>query len=955
MSDTSNLYSTQNSQEPRQFRGGEKKVMKKSLKAILAASMAFSMFAGSAFAADNAKTSEDKFQEMKTAGIFQGYPDKKSHLEATMTRAEFAKALAAAIGAADNAAAAASLKDVPANHWARGEIGALYAQKIMEGTGYNMFGPKKEVTLEQLAKIAVVALGLDPQENAQVEGKYSTNWPAAGYIATALDLGLIKKSADYTKLATRGDLVDASYEIYSKGQAASVKEVKIIDDKNIEVVFSDGEVVKKELEAPLKSGEAVTVKVEYKGKTYDVKVELGKMAISGAKQTGAKKITVSFNQPVLETERKEMKFDVKRGPTNVTITPKWADDHKSVVLEASYLTGGEHTVKVNENDPITVTVEAEKAHNIEIGLPALQKANNVEHGIKLLNQFGEKMSQAPQISTFNTTDQNRTVVVNGSKLDASKANLGDKVNIVAVYPAAGLSASKTVDVINGSVATSIKVGEFQPLKDATRITEGDQGLVFPLELVDQNGQKVKLPQTSNMNPKNEQNFLYAGLYFFVSDPSKVSNFVVDSDGVIKFTAAKAGQVQFYITNPATSASANGMLTISGKSAVKELTLGHPNKEIVVNEKVVFPFTAVDSFGQEIKGKDISNFKDRVYISGANIDYDLNPKGELEITFKDAGSYTLYLYVKDSNGMQTPGAPISVLVQNPTYYEAINGIKNVPAAFEVGAKADFKKANVKIIDNLGRETEIPEGYTVESSDNSVLTYDATAQKLVAGKAGTATLTVKSEANRNNAVEANRNKEIATYSFSATVYNSVDIKSYDIETVGTVFSGKDLKDELKPNYVKTVKLVGKVSGTTVALVDNVAPFVYSTDETILQANGSTVTGRKAGEVTISVLKDSVTVASQKVTVSDEAPVAKSAKLTADEYTVAKDGTVTVAVKEVKDQYGVVITPTAYFSVADPSIATVDSKTGVVTGKTANKSTTVTYTTSNGTTATAIILVK
>jgi hypothetical protein len=95
MRKTSNSLSTHYSQQPKQFRGGEKKVMKKSLSLLVASSMVLSMFASAAYAAEDTKapTQDEKFAALKELGIFSGFPDGSAGLDKNMTRAQFAKVL----------------------------------------------------------------------------------------------------------------------------------------------------------------------------------------------------------------------------------------------------------------------------------------------------------------------------------------------------------------------------------------------------------------------------------------------------------------------------------------------------------------------------------------------------------------------------------------------------------------------------------------------------------------------------------------------------------------------------------------------------------------------------------------------------------------------------------------------------------------------------------------------
>ncbi|MFB9327031.1 S-layer homology domain-containing protein [Paenibacillus aurantiacus] len=891
--------------------------MKKSLSAILATSMAFSMFASAAFAADATTTitTEAKFQEMKTAGIFQGI-NGESHLDQLMTRAEFAKALATLLKLESKPAAAASFKDVTATHWAIGQIGALAEAKIIEGVAAGQFGPKVNVSLEQVAKIAVTALKLEVKDDAKVEGKTSA-W-ATKYVAAAVAAGLIKTSADYTKNATRGDLVDASFVVYQNTNVAVKGDAKVIDDKNIEVTFTDGGVVKKTLDTALKTGETTKVSVEYKGKTYEVSVKLDALKATGAKQTGAKKITVDFNQPVLSSDKTVLTYELKFGLQTYAVTPKYADDNKSVVLEAAYLPAGDFTLTVKGSDAIKLKVEAEKATKIDIAAPALTFADDVELGVKTFNQFNEEMKTvSPSVTVYNVTKNKSISVesVNGGRVDlktpADTAAIGDSITIMAVIPSVGLSQNKTVKVINGSAATSIKIDAVKPLTGKDRVSINETGLVLPLTLTDASGQAVKLPAVTKT--LDATSFELGGLFFFVSDIEIIKYIAVDANGVVTFnTGAKSGTAFVTITNGATQATASTSIVVNGAATVKDLQISHPGKEIVKGEDIAFPFTAIDTFGATIKGKDLDLSKVTFAANGATVK--VNAKGELIFNFPNTGDTTIYTYV---NGLQQPN-PVQINVKDVAKYTAVSGIKDVATTYEVGASNDFDQDNILLVDSYGRSSNVAEGkFTVTSDKEGIVKYEG--GKLVAVAAGSATITVASTANADNVAN-----KITNYSFTVNVVASDDIKSYAIDTVGTVYGKAFTAAEAakKVAYTKSIKLVGKTaSQTVVALKDNTAPFVTSSDQSVLEVVGTNqVSGIKAGKSTITVIKNGEQIATQEVTVSEELPVAKTVEFEKDEYTIAAvNGTATIKVT-VKDQYGVVVSPLNQVASSDTAVASV-----------------------------------
>ncbi|WP_424766637.1 S-layer homology domain-containing protein [Paenibacillus sp. sgz302251] len=166
MRETSNSISKQNSQQPKQFRGDDKKVMKKSLLAfVLAFSLVLSV-AVPAFAATPSdvagKPVQSAVEELTALGIIDGYADGTFKPENNITRAELAKIITIATG---NATAATlmqnvkpSFKDVKANVWYTGYINVAAAKGFIQGFNGN-FRPSDNVKFEEVVAMLVRALG----------------------------------------------------------------------------------------------------------------------------------------------------------------------------------------------------------------------------------------------------------------------------------------------------------------------------------------------------------------------------------------------------------------------------------------------------------------------------------------------------------------------------------------------------------------------------------------------------------------------------------------------------------------------------------------------------------------------------------------------------------------------------------------------------------------------------
>ncbi|MBP3966918.1 S-layer homology domain-containing protein [Paenibacillus lignilyticus] len=686
MRQTSNLYSKQNSKETKHYIGGDKKVMKKSLSLLVAAAMTLST-ASVAFAADGATTTElstqAKFDALKAAGVFSGFPDGSAGLDKEMTRAEFAKVLTKLSELAENSAANV-YSDVAKTHWAAGFIGAASEAGLLNGLGAGKFGPSGKVTIEQIAKVADLVAGVEPSDK-EVTGKVSA-W-AKGFVAAAIEAGLLPELPSYQVNATRGQLVDVAYDL--------------------------AQPVEKDLKA----------------------VE--------AKQSGAKKVTVKFNREAVAAEKTALTYELKSGLTTYPVTATFAADNKSVDLAVAYLPAGDYTVTVKGSDAINVKVEDEAAKKVDIAVTALQQVADQDLGVKVYNQFGEEMSGVnTQISSYNVTKTKQ--LTPGNQLDlnvggADEAAINDVISVTAIVPSAGLSVNKQLKVINGSAATSIKLDQVQPIAGDARISVKD-GYVLPLTLVDAAGQKVVLPNgdidlTGAAGPKS---VTYAGLVFYVSDNTIVEKFTV-TDGVIKFETKKAGTVFVTVTNGAAAASAQTSIVVNDAAKVKTFELGNSGKLIVKGEKAVLPFTAVDTFGAAIAAKDavLTNVKFNAF--GSEIVPVKNAKGELEFNFGQTGPTTIYVYV--DGVLQTKS--VSINVADVAVYKAVQKV-DVATTLEVDAQVTLNQDNILLVDNYGRTSNVAaDKFTVTSGKTSVVDY--VGGKLVAKAEGTAEITVSSTAN------------------------------------------------------------------------------------------------------------------------------------------------------------------------------------------------------------------
>lgn len=151
---------------------------------------------------DNTKY-ESAVESLEILGIVNGYEDGTYRPEKEVTRAEMAKLLVVAIGmdtAADLYKGTTKFADVDTDHWATGFINIAVDKGIINGYPDGTFAPDAPVKYSEAITMVVRALGY----KTMVED-FGT-WPI-NYIAKAQDLKILKdvEYKNYTHNATRGN------------------------------------------------------------------------------------------------------------------------------------------------------------------------------------------------------------------------------------------------------------------------------------------------------------------------------------------------------------------------------------------------------------------------------------------------------------------------------------------------------------------------------------------------------------------------------------------------------------------------------------------------------------------------------------------------------------------------------------------------------------------------------
>ena len=382
------------------------------------------------------QTSQEKFDALVEAGIFDGFPDGQAHLDENMTRAQAAKIVSLVLGLKENSDLAhKTYKDLKDAEWAAGFIGAATEAGIVHGHGNGIFDPNSDVTIEQLAKIMVETLDLDVDTSATVEG--ASDW-AQAYVAAALAAGLIPEQTDYTKPAGREILVTASYQAQETIQTKKDAE-KNKDEENKEEE-QDKEEEKKE--------EPV----------YVPPVIYNPLSISEIRQVDVNEFTVTFNQSFNPAN---IRVSISKDGNPVVAEAISTGNNQYRVLLGGNVLDGQYVVSASYADSSTlfssasVTGSAERLTKIEFVQASDTVAQSSQTGIQIraFNQFGNPMQATPQLEAASTVsaaiDTKHMAVI----LDTS-SQISQSIVAVSVWETSShITATKNFKVGDAAAAT----------------------------------------------------------------------------------------------------------------------------------------------------------------------------------------------------------------------------------------------------------------------------------------------------------------------------------------------------------------------------------------------------------------------------------------------------------------------------------------------------------------------
>jgi hypothetical protein len=756
-------------------RGGEKKVMKKSLSLLLAIALVFGMFYSVAAAAT--PTPAEAGQQLKDYGIIEG--SNGDLMEgSTWLRQDAVVVLSRLLGVEAEAKAHADTSgftDLKGKFY-QGYISWAKEEGYIKGNNAagTTFGFDKKLSNQEFAAIILRVFGIDDYDNA---------------VAKGIEFGILPADAKASDPATRGDTF-----------------VGIVAALNAEV-----------------PGLGVTLGQHLKLPGF----EPATAAISSAKATGAKKITVNFNSAI---DTAKAKFSVLNGanPVNYkSVTP--SEDKKSVEIEfALNLVEATYTVKVEDLTDTALTadvkVDAVKVEKIEFlaDKAALNRGDNtkVTVGYNVLNQYGEKMNSETLSAT---AGKGVATAASGTlEIDADTPFvLGEKLSVSLVH-LSGAFATATLDVSSAAAVSSIDIVKLWN-QDNKELVAGDTSNTFVLEvdLKDQYGSSV-----TDLTYLNDGSDVLVS----VSNPTAATlNGYASNNATWSTTTAIDGNRKVILTlasNPTAGTSvvtliskANGAkdsFDIVVKEAVKvdTLTFNTP-ASAPAGATIEIPFTAVDQFGAEIANPTNAQVNS---ISVTNGTYGTG-HGFVKDHVKNTTSFKIQLGSKGTSIVTVitgtnKHASLTINVTDGQVPSLVSGIKDLETAVLVnGGSATLNKSKVVVKDQYGNDVSSPflsgdYRVAVTTSDagkvnlsgthsvvSGVYTYyvdESGSVVLNAAAKGTSSITLTLQKNDSGTWKDVSN---STYTFTEKVVEKADVKSYTASVAGTVYTqGGDYDKEL-----------------------------------------------------------------------------------------------------------------------------------------------------------------
>ncbi|NOU90404.1 hypothetical protein GC102_32390 [Paenibacillus sp. LMG 31460] len=665
--------------------------MKKSLSVILSTAMALSMFSSVAFG----KTSADftdlkdldaatkaKFDALISAGIFEGTTDTTFGLKEEMNRAQFAKVAALITSLEINKdLKTSSFSDVKsddaANGYALPYIEALKTAGVTDGYGEGTYNPAGKVTKEQLATFLVRVLGKDAEAKAKTGTDTTVSGWAQGYVALALELKLLPAGAD----GKFGGQANATRDLLLTG--------------------------------------AYEAKAQY--------VSPGKVSVTAAKATGAKKVEVTLNKPV---DKDKAKFELKKGSVVVAVDAVVDNKTATLTLKDTKLTDGTYTVTLSGLDAATVDkttaefkAENEKVTKIDFANASdtVAQSANVRVKVKATNQYGENASfSSGAYTVYSDASSNAQLLKTASgelllKLNTSGYTAGTGLVPVNIYDNENhVSVSKTFKVGTAPFISKMEISEIKYSNGKDSIGTKGETATFDLTNYDQYGNVVAFvggtgTNSDVTNTRVVFNGYEPALDYEVADSN--SDDIADVKIFLKNNIDKTAEISFTVYNQAGSGTGKVKLA-AGKVATK-VEVGDISTQVAAGDTEFYvPITAYDAAGNVLSVDDLVSNQNvgRIKISSSTdgtVDYSvLQTSGEhrgqvkvsnLPTTSKSIVSVTAYIAEPNASSNDTA----TFTVGDVRVPESFKVVTDPAKKIAEGAESAFE---IHVYDQYGKKLE-----------------------------------------------------------------------------------------------------------------------------------------------------------------------------------------------------------------------------------------------------------
>lgn len=767
--------------------------MKKSLKVIATAAMAFSMFTSVAMADGTVmtsttstsattaatKTSADfkdlsnldatlkaKIDALLSKGVFEGVSADSFGITQNMTRAQFAKVLVLVFGIkVDDKVKTSSFSDVKAddtaNSWAIPFIEAAKKAGLIDGLSDTTFAPGDNVTLGQFATVLVKGLG----KKVDFTG---TPWYKDA-IDQAVALKILPEGTDGSKAATRADLVSGAYG-----------GVQAYADAN----------------------------------------KPAKVSVTEAKAAGVQTVQVTLTRDV---DTSKATLTLKKGDTPINTTTKFSDDKKSATLTLTDLkiSDGEYTVTLGGLDAAVVDTATAKftAQNETVSKIEFVSANdtlaysaNVSINLKATNQYGEVASKGASGYSAFVNGATATITGGDGNLTIKTTTKGNSfvqgqsmISVTVYYNDNRITAMKTFKLGTAPFISKVELGDAKYSNGAKALTGGDN-VVIPMKLYDQYGNPIvqaQFPgevQTSQINAiiaPYDSNLTYNIGKLFDTD----GNLQVEIDAATKEDKAADYTVSVY----AGSSSATAKVSVSAGNLATKVDFGAFTDVIAAGDTVAnVPLIVTDANGKQLSTQDIVDNASRFTFSASNTD-NTKPapgivksgsnKGKLQINIDPnaKANSTVYVTALIANANVNSYAQLSIPIQEKRMPDHL-AIGTEPAAKAIlGAGSDvsftLKDQYGGDIGSFGNNIPNANGQTANYQVKVSISGDSTVTSGVYLVAKGATAVTLNDANPSFVFNGSNVGDFNggfTFKTDSTKYGSLTIKAVLQKDSGTGFA-------------------------------------------------------------------------------------------------------------------------------------------------------------------------